>query len=64
LKSGKVIPPEVLSLLTIVFAILAFFVIPDEIAICHFIVIRTRSADRVFTEIFAKVSVSYCKVSI
>lgn len=59
-----VILPDDIFIVEIVSTILAFFVIPDEIAICHFIVIRTRSADRVFTEIFAKVSVSYCKVSI
>jgi hypothetical protein len=36
LRSGMVIPPEVLLLLRIVFAILGFFVIPDEFANCPF----------------------------
>ena len=34
--SGMVIPPEVLLLLRIVFAILEFFFIPDEFANCPF----------------------------
>ena len=34
--SGMVIPPEVLLLLRIVFAILGFFIFPDEFANCPF----------------------------
>jgi hypothetical protein len=34
--SGMVIPPEVLLLLRIVFAILGFFIFPDEFVNCPF----------------------------
>jgi hypothetical protein len=36
LMSGMVIPPEILLLLRIVFAILVFFIFPDEFANCPF----------------------------